>query len=147
MYQIFHNDSVVGFAQMTREGLFYRICCTCKITEEGIHRIKICDGENQVDLGICVPKDDRFVLTSRVPVRALGGESPAFQLVKQRKNEPETEEKTVIPVESGKPFPLIEQLENAFFMTTDGNPAIVINSVPDQPDSDQNPKCRSKWVS
>lgn len=139
LYQIIHNDSIVGSAEMTREGLFYRICCTCKITEEGIHRIKVCDGEDEVDLGICVPRDDVFGLTSRVPVKAFKGECPVFHLIKQGQNKTKTEEKEKIPVASGKPFPSIEQLENAYFMNCGGNPAIVIDPVPDQQGSDQSP--------
>ncbi len=142
MFEIFDKETCVGKAQILQEGMYYRICCTCEITRGGIHRIVVSDGENEVDLGICVPQGDKFSLTSRIPMRFLKGENRTFVLVRQGEYKPKSEEgpveKKEVPVESGKSFPNLDELENAYFRNEDEHPVIVIDSSQDQPDSDRN---------
>lgn len=138
MFEIFDKKTCVGSAQIQQEGMYYRICCTCKIPKDGIHRIIVSDGENEVDLGICVPSGEKFMLTSRIPMKRLKGESRTFQLVKQGESRTNAEEKREVPVAAGKPFPNLDELENAYFKNDDGNPVVVINPIQGQPGSDQN---------
>ncbi len=138
MFEIYDKENCVGSAQIQQEGMYYRICCTCKIPKDGIHRIIVSDGENEVDLGICVPSGGKFMLTSRIPMKRLKGESRIFQLVKQGERSTNAVEKKEVPVEAGNPFLNLDELENAYFKSDDGNPVIVIDPVQDQPDSDRN---------
>lgn len=135
MYQIFENETCVGSALIQQEGLYYRISCNCKIHANGIHRIVIRDGETNFDLGICVPSGDRFTLTSRIPTKKLNINSCTFFLVKQGGSKSKRE----VPVQTGRPFPSIEDLESAYFRSEDSS--IVIDPIQGQPDSDQNPEC------
>ena len=133
LYQIFKNETCVGSAHILQEGLYYRICCNCKVSTKGIHRIVVCDDENTADLGICVPQGNEFILTSRIPVKKLNIENCSFSLVKQGNQKAKRE----VPVETGKPFPAIEELGSAYFRSEDS--VIVIDPTQGPQDSDRNP--------
>ncbi len=137
MFQIFDKENCVGTAQIQQEGLYYRIYCNCKISTEGIHRIVVCDDKNTVDLGICVPEENRFTLTSRIPAKKLNADNCRFSLVKQGEQQTKHNSREV-PVETGKPFPAIEELESAYFRSEDS--VIVIDPIQYPQDSDRNPE-------
>ena len=144
LFDIFDKESCVGKAQIQKEGMYYRICCTCNIAKPGIHRIVITDGETDVDLGICVPQGEKFTLTSRIPIKFIKGDNKTFHLVRQGEHRvipDEPEKKREVPVASDKPFSCLDELEKAYFKNEDGNPVVVIDSIQDQPDSDQSREC------
>ena len=132
MFEIFFNEAVTGQAEMVKEGLYYKIHCTCSLPNSGIHRIIISDGEITRDLGICVPVGDKFVLNTRVPVKNIKGDQPKFHLVSGKH--------TAIPVATGKPFSALDKLETARLQVTNGQPEIITDSVQAPRDSDQNPE-------
>ncbi len=138
MYEIICGDSVVGTAEVKIEGLYYRFLCRCTPPDEGIYRIHVSDGTNLRDLGICVPEGDRFMLIARVPVKYLK-EDMTFRLTSAR------EEKIKIPVATGEPFDELDKLESARFQIENGQPGILIDPVPDQPDSDRNQEYEHKF--
>ena len=80
MFDIIMNRQVVGNARVDKEGLFYKIHCTCKVPDEAFYKIYMNDGEINRDLGICVPSGDFFVLTARVPCKQIKVESLSFSL-------------------------------------------------------------------
>ena len=132
MFKILYNDKVVGQAEIAKEGLYYRIHCACTLPNSSIHRITVKDGENVLDLGICVPVDDKFVVNARIPVKYIKGESPEFYLVSGANKG--------IPVATGKPFSQLDKLETARLQVTNGQSEIIIDSTLNQQDSDQNPE-------
>ncbi len=134
-----YNEKNVGQAEIIKEGLFYRIHCACKPTDEGIHRITVSDGISVVDLGICVPVGERFVLTTRIPAKRLTGENLSFALV--GKNEGEH----TVPVDTGAPFAHLDKLENARLEVTNGQKMIVIDPIQDQQGNDQSQEYQNRW--
>ncbi len=139
MFQIFDKESCVGTAQIQQEGLYYRIYCNCKINADGIHRVIVRDGESAIDLGICVPEGNQFALTSRVPIKKLNADSCIFSLVKQGEKPSEHCSRREVPVETGKPFPALDELENGYF-TNEDVPMVVIDPIQDPQDNDRNPE-------
>lgn len=138
MYHIYMNGESVGKAIVEKEGLFYKITCACIVPDKDFYRIRVDDGKTSRDLGICVPNGDEFVLTSRVPVKFLTGETLSFTLV------PRTAE-TAVPVATGETFDYLDKLESARLQNTNGQTEIVIDSVPDQQDNGQNPEYQNIW--
>lgn len=136
MYQIFDDETCVGSAEIQQEGLYYRICCNCKISVEGIHRIEVCDGENTTDLGICVPQGDQFTLMSRIPIKKLNADNCRFSLVRQGQKQKKHNSREV-PVVTGKPFPAIDELASGYFRSEDS--VIVIDPIQGPQDSDRSP--------
>ncbi len=127
MFEIFCKNRVVGSAEIKREGLYYKIQCACTLPNEKFHRITVSDGTAVRDLGICVPSGSKFTLTARVPVKCFQSEKLSFALAAQ--------ERTGIPVSDGAPFDRLDDLEAARLQITDGQPEIIIDSVPDPQDS------------
>ena len=137
MFEIFYDNTVVGSAEMKREGLYYKMHCTCTPPNDRIHRITVSDGTAVRDLGICVPSGGKFTLTARLPVKCFQSEKLSFALVAQ--------ERTGIPVSDGAPFDRLDKLETARLVITDGQPEIVIDSVPDPQDSGQSQGYLNRW--
>ncbi len=118
MYKIMLNEEQVGQAHVKREGLYYKITCVCNFSDGKIHRVVVRDGESAVRLGICIPKDDKFYLSTRIPAKHLLGENLYFSIESDCAG---------IPVFAGKPFPHLDKLETARLQFTNGQPSILID--------------------
>ena len=139
MYDIYMGTQVVGQAEVTKEGLYYRFSCKCTPPDEDIYRITVSDGSNTKDLGICVPTGEWFCLVTRVPVEYLSGEKMEFSLLSKDRRA------TAVPVASNEPFPDLDKLESAYLQEADGKTEIIIDPAPDQQDSDQSQESPHKW--
>ena len=139
MFDVFFNESVVGSAQVEKDGLYYCIHCACEIPGDGLYRIILNDGENSHNLGICVPNKDKFVVNKRIPAKYIIGENLTFQLVLDANNG--------IAVATGKPFAHLDKLETAHLLETNGQSKIIIAPVQDQQDSDPIPAPAQIWES
>ena len=139
MYDIFVGTQIVGQAEVIKEGLYYRFSCKCTPPDEGVHKIIVSDGDNTKDLGICVPKGERFCLVSRVPIKYLPGKKLQFTLEQKDKKE------IAVPVSADEPFPNLDRLESAYLQESDEKAEIIINPVQDQLDSGRSPESPQKW--
>ncbi len=136
MFDIFYLDKCVGTAKVKKEGLYYLFTCTCTLPFEGKFRVKVSDGENERDLGICYPTGNGFSLQSRVPAKYINGDSLRFSLI--------SNEDSDYIVRSGKPFAHLDEIEAARLEITNGQAKIIIDSAPNQWDSDQSQECLNK---
>ena len=84
MFDICYHDGVVGNAEVTKEGLYYRFCCVCTPPDKAMYRIHVTDGVVTKDLGICVPEKDRYILVTRVPMKYFKGEELTFILTSNK---------------------------------------------------------------
>lgn len=139
MYDILMDSQVVGQADVKKEGLYYRIVCRCKPLSEGIHRVRVENGEISRDLGICVPTGDDFSLTTRVPVKYLPGDKLTFQLI------PKDAPQKVVPVAQDQPFAYLDMLESATLRENRDQAEILINPAQDPQDSDQSRESQDIW--
>jgi len=139
LYDILMDTQVVGQAEVTQEGLYYRFSCRCTPPDEGVHRIIVSDGDNTKDLGICVPTGEWFCLVSRVPVKYLSGEKLEFTLV------PKDKKQTAVPVATDEPFHALDKLDSAYLQQSEGGTEIVIDPAPDQQDSDLSQGSQHRW--
>lgn len=119
MYSINFNNEPVGKAQVKQEGLYYIIRCQCVVPDKDIYRIVVSDGENDVDLGICVPDGGRFVLTTRVAMKKLSGKHLKFMLSANHTSS--------FPVENGETFDGLDKLEAARLQRRNGQLYVVID--------------------
>ncbi len=137
MYDVLKNGSVVGSATINKEGLYYYIRCSVQLPKPEFCRVTITDGTNTSDLGICIPDGNAFSCVSRIPCKRLFGTDFKFTISNQ------TERKSV-PIEDGKPFAHLDKLSAAHLHIANGQPEIMIDSIQDPQDSDQNPVHRKK---
>lgn len=137
MYDILMDTQVVGQAEVTKEGLYYRFTCKCTPPDDSVHRIFVSDGNNTKDLGICVPTGEWFCLVSRVPVKYLSGENLRFSLVPK--------EQRGVPVKTGGAFSHLDKLETARLQEINGMSEIIIDPVQDPQDSDPSQESPHIW--
>ncbi len=119
MYKIMLNGEQVGHAQVEREGLYYRFNCTCALKDNKLYRIVVGDGKTKIKLGVCVPDGQSFVLSTKIPVKYLQGNSFCFLMEAVCGN--------AIAVSTGQPFFYLDKLQTARLQIADGQPSIIIN--------------------
>ena len=119
IYQIWQNDRMAGTVRVERMGLYYHFSCRCR-SESGQIRLWMRRGEQEMDLGLCVPMDGEFGTEKRLPVKDCGEGEPGFFLrsphVRQR----------FIPLAPEEPFRYIHRLENAYLEQRGNTLGIVI---------------------
>ena len=121
-YDIRRGLEVVGTARVEKEGLYYRICCRCAVSGEGMRRIVVTCGKSREDLGICVPMDNGFGLEKKIPCKRFGAGNPEFLLLPKY---PGVQGKFV-PVYPDEPFAYMSRLKGAFLEIRDGQPGVLL---------------------
>ena len=121
-YEIRRGNETVGTAKVEKQGLYYRICCRCRVSGEGMRRIVVTCGKTREDLGICVPMDGNFGLDRKIPCKRFGEGVPAFSMMPKY---PDAAGKFV-PVYPDEPFAYMTRLKDAYLQVRDGQPGIVI---------------------
>lgn len=122
-YEVFFGSQPVGRVQVTKQGLYYRFFCRCRISGDVVCRLFAQCGENRENLGVVVPVEDGFGLDTRIPAKKLGEGEMEFRLI------PKTEQVSqgkFVPISPEEPFLYIQRLQNAFLVYQDGKPGAVI---------------------
>lgn len=118
------NDPV-GTGRITKEGLYYHFFCSCRFTGQVVFSIFAACGDNHIDLGICVPKDNRFILDKRIPAKRLGeGEITLFA----QPRHPELTGKFV-PILAEEPFAYLERLQKCCLKKRGKTLGVVLDDV------------------
>lgn len=113
-----------GSVAVTREGLYYRFSCRCKLSGEVMHRLMVRTDAGQVDLGVCVPMDGCFGADKKVPCKKFGSHPEFFLMPKH-----EGVKGRFVPVYPEEPFVYISKLKKAFLEVRYGQVGIVINET------------------
>ena len=114
-YPIICKNKPVGTAQVTVEGLYYRIRCWCTQEARPPRRILMRSEAASVDLGICLPDGQQFIMNTRIAAKRLGEGAFSFHM-----SAPEYEKGIFYVVETNKPFPHLSSLKRARFTVQDG---------------------------
>lgn len=124
VYDIMLADTPVGTVEVTRQGLYYRFDCRCKLSGTVICRVSVECGGHHENLGILVPTGDWFYLSTKLAVKRLGKGIPHFSaLPKHRERELE-----FIPVYPEEPFAYLTRLQDAFLQIRDGQVGVALRS-------------------
>lgn len=123
-YEILRGSESIGLAEVTREGLYYRFRCRCKLTGAVIYKITVQMGSNLRDLGVLVPENDIFALETRVPAKYFGTGDPRFFAVPHNKS-PAAE---FIPISPDEPFVYLARLRKAYMAKQNGITGIVLEN-------------------
>ena len=122
MNEIYLGKEVIGTAQIEKQGLTYCICCRCRISGEVVYKVMAQCGDREVDLGILVPENGAFQLTSRVNVKQLGTDDLHFRAVPRHVKPDEM----FVPVSADEPFSYLSRLENAFMARSQAVAGVMI---------------------
>ena len=108
-----------GSVKVTKEGLYYRICCRCQLSEKGMFRLVAVTEAGRVDLGILAPVGEFFCLQKRIPCKQMGEIPPQFHLISGDRG-------NFVPVYPEEPFRYISRLKDSFLEIRGGQVGIVI---------------------
>lgn len=122
MYNIIWKSNLVGTAEVFDEGLYYRFSCKCTIRYEGIYRIIVINGMNMIDLGICVPEKNNFVLYKRIPKKLFKEKTFSFKLIPSNNN-------CLVNICSGMACDWLDKINTARLVIVNGLQKIVIDIV------------------
>lgn len=136
-YPIYNGEDTVGTARVSKEGLYYRIQCTCGLVGGAPFRITV-KAEHPVDLGLCIPNGNIAGLEARIPMKKLGEGNLSFYIGTQN----EKQQENWYPVSPDEPFPYIAKLQTAYMVSREGSVGIAFKETdqfPTQQDNDRNP--------
>ena len=121
-YEVVLGGTACGKVQVTRQGLYYRFVCRCRLSGDLLYRLRVSCGEKQEELGVLVPVDGGFGLDKRIPAKRLGEGVPEFRLYTKR----DAVEGRFVPIIPEEPFSYIAKLKSAYLVQRDGQAGILI---------------------
>ena len=110
--------------QVTREGLYWRFVCRCRLSGDVVCRLLVQCGDRQENLGVLVPMGDGFGLDKRIPAKRLGEGELAFSLMTKGSSV----EGTFVPIYPEEPFAYIARLKDAFLARQNGQVGVIIKT-------------------
>lgn len=116
-YPITADGKTIGTAYITVQGLYYEVQCICKMQSGVLHLEADC-GNRRENIGICVPKDGKMVIRTRIAQKKLNG-LVGFSVRTQTKD-------TWIALDTAKPIPLLYCIKEARFAVRTGMPGLVL---------------------
>ena len=125
-YALYFGGQAIGKVQVTRQGLYYRFSCRCRLSGGVVCKVLVRCGGISENLGILAPEGEGFSLVTRMPVKRFSGGSPEFTVVPNRPDFGGN----FAPIYPEEPFAYIEKLKEAFLVRRGGQCGILI------PDSD-----------
>ena len=108
--------------RVTRQGLYYRFVCRCKLTGDVVCRLYVSCGGQQENLGVVVPVGEGFGLDTRLPVKRFREGEPAFSLVPKH----QAASAQFVPIVPEEPFAYIERLKTSFLVKKYGQMGILL---------------------
>lgn len=121
-YGVYYGTAQVGKVNVHRQGLYYRFCCRCMLTDTAVYRLRVYCAEKQENLGILVPMDGGFGLDTKLPTKRLGEGPLSFCLVPKH----EIEKGVFVSVYPEEPFAYISRLKEAYLIKKDEKVGIML---------------------
>ena len=121
-FHIFMGKEAVGKVTVTREGLYYRFICRCKLSGEIMHHMMLHIGDQEYCLGVLVPDNGEFLVNTRVPVKKFKRGEPSFCLAPRHKKL----EGVFVPILADEPFSYLFRLKNSYLEIKNGKMGAVI---------------------
>lgn len=113
-YEIYLRQEKVGQARVQRQGLYYKVECSCALPVGTRYHV-VAQGRNgQEDLGLLIPAGSRFQSSRSVAVKKLGEGELVFRL------EPTAAEGLFIPLREDMPIACLDKLRSAVVVERNG---------------------------
>ena len=114
IFEVTDAGQVVGTVDLTREGLYCRMVCRCRVRDGKIHRLYA--GEEKI--GVLVPEGASLFLETRVAAKRLK-EGCRFCL--------DPEQETVVSIQPEEAFPFLDKVRYGKLVLREGKPALAYN--------------------
>ena len=122
IYDIHLNSSIIGQAEVSREGLYYNIVCRCQLPERSLCKIQItCEDQTEL-LGTPVPQGKDFVLHKKLPIKYFGEGEFKFRAVPKQAQL----DGFFVPIRQDEPFAYLNRLKNARLQRRGGVLGVVL---------------------
>ena len=121
-YEVLFGNQPAGKVQVTRQGLYYRFVCRCKLSGDVVCRLCVSCGGQQENLGVVVPTGEGFGLDTRLPVKRFREGEPTFSLIPKHA----MASGRFVPIVPEEPFAYIERLKTSFLVKKYGQLGIII---------------------
>ena len=115
-YPIFFGEASVGTVSVSREGLYYRFDCRCRLQRKEIFKIYAERADGKLLLGTPIPEGDYYRLRTMLPAKRFLGDIPKFCL----------RQEMFVPVRPDEPFLYLKDLRYAVFAVRNGESGVVI---------------------
>lgn len=120
IYQLKRMNRAVGQVTVSKEGLYYKIEASLRLPKGSRYRLTVCFEHNTMDLGLCIPQGDMFIMCTKIPIKRFCGDSFTFMLS-------EKNERKVIPIQDNKPFSHLDILPQCSFSRENGKAVVIIH--------------------
>ena len=121
-YPVLMGGQELGTVKVTRQGLYYRFDCRCRLSGDVMCRLTVTCGEVTHNLGILVPESGTFCLRTQMPAKQLGKGDLQFRVLPNHK----PVRGHFVPISPEEPFAYLSRLQDAFLEIRDGVPGLVI---------------------
>jgi len=125
IYSVKYQNTIVGQAELIKQGMYYRISCQCRLPKDGWYRLYLDNGVRDYDIGLFVPAAGEYRLVSSVPMRRFCGTDFQFTV---KSMQPE-EIGRFFSVEVHEPFAELMRLEHACYKMKNGQVGIWISEL------------------
>ena len=155
-HEIGYCEQTVGKAEVSAQGLYYRISCRCQISDGEVCRLVAYWQDGWVSLGIMIPEGDGLCLHKKIPQKNIPAKEIRFLLI-PAKQDPEAvlfppkqvvsdeeaspvgtqvEQQNVdsvtdvpdeVPLREDVPFDDLDRLEDGKLEMRDGDPYVIFS--------------------
>ena len=112
-YEVTLDGQAVGTAELSREGLYYRIRCRCRLKENQLYRL-YADGEK---VGVLAPENGEWTLITKVSAKRLR-QGCVFSLDENREQ--------FFPFRPGEVFDHLDKLRRGHLGFREGEPGLIL---------------------
>lgn len=123
-YAVSIANEPVGKVCVTRQGLYYRFQCYCKLSGNVVYRLVVSYGSDSVNIGVLVPDGSAFCLDKKLPTKYFTENEPKFMLIPHR----ETSERVFAEIYPEEPFCYLDRVKNSFLCYQNGKPGLMIQT-------------------
>ncbi len=123
-YPITAEGQSIGTAYITAQGLYYEVRCICKM-QSGVLHIEADCGNRRENIGICVPKDGKMVINTKIAQKKLNG-LIGFTVRSRTRD-------AWVPLNTEKPISFLYRITDARFAVRSGTPGLLVPITPANP--------------
>jgi len=125
-YNVMLNGEIVGSVCETCEGLYTIFQCQCQLPDTQIYRLHMFCGDQETDLGVCVPVGTQYAVNKMIPSKQIANGEKVFMIIPMSQDHC----KRFVPVSSDAPFAYISMLDRARLCYDNAQYGIVFDDQP-----------------
>lgn len=131
MYHVYLGCERIGTLDLQKEGLYYKLHCSCRLTGQIVHILVATSDSGRVNLGTLVPEAGFFCLRTRLPIKKLSLQNLKFTVEPKHPQNMQL----FVPIRAEEPFSYLDRLNSACLCTKGMQIGVVVAAREDHSDS------------